>query len=107
MTQPDRSTGVSPVVFWIGGAASVAALGVATWFSIDTQTARSDYDRSPTREKLEDGRAKMVRTNIAWGAFGGLTLLTAATGIFLVDWRGRARVTARIGAGSLTLDGRF
>jgi hypothetical protein len=104
---PARS-GISPVVAWVGAGLTVATLGVATWSSFDTLAARSDYDRAPDADKLDDGRSKMVRTNVLWGVGAGLAAATVFTAVVLVDWkRGQHAQQLAVSADHIVFRGRF
>jgi len=61
-----------------GGVACLAVSGVTVWSGLDTLAARRDFDAAPTYEKLYDGRAKQLRTNVLLGASLGLGALTGA-----------------------------
>jgi hypothetical protein len=77
-----------PWVFFVEGGATVAVGAVTLGSAIDTRVARNAYLRAPTEEGLTAGEAKEVRTNVLLGVTSGLGLLTLATGLLLVDWRG-------------------
>lgn len=100
-------SGWSPAVIVVGGIATLAAGGVTVWSGLDTNRARSEFDRDPSEENLTDGRAKQTRTNVLIGVTAGLAVLTAATAIFLVDWGGKKPAEVGVGPGFLTLRGSF
>jgi hypothetical protein len=98
---PDRgsSGGWSPAVFWVGAGLTAVATGLAVWSGVDTLQSRTAYDTSPSQEALDEGRGKQTRTNVFIGVAGGLALLTAVTGIFLVDWKGAEDRSVKVGMG--------
>jgi hypothetical protein len=71
-----------------GAVLTAASGGVLIWSGIDTLDAAADYDRMPTREKLNDGRDLELRTNILIGVTAGLGALTLAGLLFAIDWGG-------------------
>lgn len=89
-----RTRGWSPWVFAAGAGLSAVATGVTVAFAVDTQNARSRFDDAPSLEAFDDGRARQTRTNVLIGVSAGLWALTAATGLFLVDWSGGSASTA-------------
>lgn len=82
------SRGLSPWFFAGGAVLTAAAAGVGVAFAVDTQKARSDFDAAPSQAGFDAGRDKQLRTNVTFAVAGGLALLTAVTGIWLVDWSG-------------------
>jgi hypothetical protein len=83
------STGWSPVVFVAGAALTVVASAVAVGFGVDTLNERAEFDASPSAARFDAGQAKQTRTNVAIGVAAGLGVLTAVTGLWLVDWSGK------------------
>jgi hypothetical protein len=89
---PPARHGWSPVVVYVTGGVAVFG-GLATaWSGVDTQRWKTNqYDVDPSKENLDEGKRREVRTNLLLGA----TLLTAAfatvAAVFLVDWRPRER----------------
>lgn len=81
------SRGVSPIIFFTGAGLTLVAAGLAVGFGVDTANERDRFDASPSRETFDLGRDKQFRTNVAVGIAAGLGVLTAVTGIWLVDWR--------------------
>ena len=86
-----KSYGASPWVFVTGTVLTATAGGLAIGFGIGTHNARSRFDAAPTTQAFEDGRDKQFRTNLTLGIAAGLGALTAITGIWLTDWKGRSR----------------
>ncbi|MEJ7598156.1 MAG: hypothetical protein WKG01_09630 [Kofleriaceae bacterium] len=98
---PDRGTqpvetptrrGLPRYVPIAGAALTLVAGGVATWSSLDTQSAHDDYVANPTDAKFDDGRSKQLRTNILWGATAALGIGTALAAVW-TDWSGKPRET--------------
>ncbi|WP_394821527.1 hypothetical protein [Pendulispora albinea] len=99
VAQPKRAErhGPSPVWFWIGaGTTAVLAGGaVLSWF--DTKGTHRDFldqgcaqkTSDDCNRKADDGKGSLLRTNILLGGAIASAALTAAVGIFLVDWKPR------------------
>ncbi|HEY3500764.1 MAG TPA: hypothetical protein VGK73_39000 [Polyangiaceae bacterium] len=94
-------SGISPAVFWIGAGLTVAAAGALTWSSLDTLSAKDDYEQNPTREGYEDGVDRQTRTNVLAGVTAGLGAITLGIGLFATDWGGQA--SASIGPDHVAL----
>jgi hypothetical protein len=91
-----KSKGWSPLVFWIGAGATVAAGGVTAWSGIDTVN-------NPGKERVknecaagdeecplyQEGRSKQARTNVLLGVTGVLAVATGLVGALAVDWGGK------------------
>lgn len=96
-SEPDGS-GWSPVVFWLGAGATLAAAGVTTWSGVDTL---KDPGKERVREECaagdencevyQEGRSKQLRTNVLIGVTSGLAVATGITALFAVDWGGKGR----------------
>lgn len=78
-----------PAAVYGGAGASALALGLTIGFGVDTLNARDEFDRSPTPEKLDEGRSKQTITNVLLGTTIALGALTGAAAIFFVDWKGK------------------
>jgi hypothetical protein len=114
---PSTSSGhISPAFFVVGTVLTLAAGGVTVWSGLDVASKKEAYlDGTQTQAKYDDGKSAELRTNVLLGATGGLAVLTAVTGLFLVDWKGSSRsgggakdrVAAKIGPGQLSLEGTF
>src|SRR6185295_613060 len=68
------------------GAAALVVGGVAVWSALDTQRAREDFERNPTRDAFDDGEAKDFRTNLLIGAGVALSVASVGVLIFGTDW---------------------
>jgi len=100
--RPARA-GWSPVVVLVEGGLTVLATGFTVWSGLDTLAERNRFDSAPSRDRFDRGRAKQLRTNVAIGVSIALAAITAATALWLVDWRGDAtRISVGVGAGSIT-----
>lgn len=105
---PARASGWSPTIVWIGGGITALAAAATVWSGLDTLAQRDAFFESPSQDKLDAGRAKQTRTNVLLGASVGLGVLTAATALFLVDWRGRPKdVEVAIGPQAVSVSARF
>lgn len=109
----DRSTTPSkgvlpPWVFGVEVSLTVVAAGATIASALDTRSARNDFPSHPTSQALSDGKAKELRTNVLLGVTGGLAVLTAVSGIWLVRWRsGGATAVAHASGGALFLSAVF
>lgn len=90
----EERSGIPWTAVLVGGALTVFAGGFTIWSGIDTNAKRADFDEAPSQEKLDDGRSRQLRTNIALGATVGLAVLTATAALF-VDWKAVGKKTAR------------
>jgi hypothetical protein len=94
-------SGLSPVFFFVGLAATAGLGGVTVWSGIDTQ---NNPGPDAVREACaglgtdcpayQDGQAKELRTNVLIGATAGAAVLTTAVGLFLTDWGGSSTPSA-------------
>jgi tetratricopeptide (TPR) repeat protein len=85
---------LDPAWFYSGLALTAVALGGTLVSGLDTRAAKSDFDATPTQGKLDEGRFRQDRTNLLSLVTLGLGVLTAASGIWLVEWRGQERGVA-------------
>lgn len=110
-TAARSSSGISPAFFVVGTVLTLAAGGVTVWSGLDVSKQKDEYLRgAQTQEKYDAGKSAEVRTNVLLGVTGGLALLTAITGLFLVDWKGhdgKDHVSAKLGPGQLFVEGSF
>ncbi len=75
-----------PAWFFVGAGLTTVSGALLVWSGVDTNAARSDFDANPTQQGLDDGKAKQLRTNVLIGTTAGLGAVTAALGIFAVEW---------------------
>lgn len=74
-----------PRAWFIGSAVVTAALaGVSIWSGLDVLDRKTDYERDPTQERLDEGQRLQTRTNILWGVTG---VAAIATGF--IAWKTR------------------
>lgn len=86
--------------FWIAFAAT-AAVGVGAGISaIDTASKHAEFEEEPTDERAVEGEAAQTRTNVLLGVTGGLAVVTAVVGLFIVDWN---RDDVALGPGGLRI----
>jgi hypothetical protein len=90
---PAPSRGLSPAFVIAGAGATAVALGFTIASGVDTMNALSTFEADKSTENLESGRGKELRTNVLIGVTAGLAAITAATAIWLVDWRSRKPAT--------------
>ncbi|MCU0681355.1 MAG: hypothetical protein MUF34_03695 [Polyangiaceae bacterium] len=96
-----RRSGLPPLVFFGGVAATAAIGGVALWSGIDT---RNNPGQARVREECvglgtdcpayQDGLSRQRRTNVLLAATGGVGLATAVVGLFFTRWGGSPSVAA-------------
>ncbi len=79
---------MSPGVFYVSLAATVALAGVTVWSGVDTLSGVGAYEANPTREAYEAGQDKERRTNILLGVTAGVAAWTIVTAV-LTDFSGR------------------
>lgn len=92
---PQKSKGWSPLVFWIGAGATVAAGGVTAWSGIDTvnnpgkERVQNECAKGDENCALyQEGRAKQARTNVLLGVTSVLAVGTGLIGALAIDWSG-------------------
>ncbi len=105
---------LSPLYFYAGAGVTAVLAGVTVWSGLDTRSALSDYERELPRlsqaradERVEDGHARELRTNLLLAG----TLLagagTAVLGIWLVDFDGQAQASLGLTPSGVQASGRF
>jgi tetratricopeptide (TPR) repeat protein len=106
--------GLSPGWFFAAAGTTAVLTGLTVWSGLDTQSALSEYEKLlPTSTQAEadrrvsDGHARELRTNLLLTG----TLIAAASSTALafwfVDFGGSQPATVALGAGQLSLSGRF
>jgi hypothetical protein len=90
----DANTGPSPVYFWIGLGLSGAFAAGALASTLNTDSIQSDFLDNPSEELSQKGQDAELRSNVLWGVTAGVATITAAIGIFLVDWSGEPNDSA-------------
>lgn len=91
---------LSPVWFYAGAGVTVVLSGVTIWSGLDTQSALSDYERdlpelgqAEADERVRDGHARELRTNLLLASTLVAGAGTAVLGIWFVDFGGQARAS--------------
>src|SRR5580658_2163323 len=102
-----RSDRVSP--WFVAGGGILTGVAVATTIAsgLSTLAARDAFNASPTASNLAKGQAMQARTNVLLGVSIGLGVMTTATGIWLVDWRGSVPGDVRLGIGVSRVDAQW
>jgi hypothetical protein len=121
----ESSSGLPPIVFYIGGAVTVGLAGVTVWSGLDAQNnpgvdrVRAECAGQTTDcPTYQEGVSAQGRTNVLIGATAGAAAVTLAVGLFFTDWGGgdaSARKDARVtpwaslgdGAAAIGAAGRF
>lgn len=90
---PNANRGPSPVFFWVGLGVTAVIVGFATWSTIDLYQRGKDVTQCETRkvacpDLVEKEDSAGSRTVALWAVSAGAAVLTAATGLFIVDWKG-------------------
>ncbi len=101
---------LSPTYFWVGAGATAVLAGVTVWSGLDTNSAREQFDESPSQSGLDDGRSKQTRTNVLLGATAVVGTLTAVTGLFFTDFSPKRKpesISLAIGPGEVRVLGQF
>ena len=80
--------GWSPAVVVVGGAVTAGLLGLSIWSGLDTVAFKDKFDKEQTRDNLDKGNSKQLRTNVLIGGTAGAAALTTVVAVFLVDWKG-------------------
>jgi hypothetical protein len=106
-TTPRPSTGWSPWIVVGGGALTAAATGFTVWSGLQTLDALNAFDSHPTPTNLSRGQSDQTRTNLLLGVSVALAALTAATAIWLVDWRAAGGAEVRAGLGPAGADAQW
>jgi hypothetical protein len=91
----EKSSGWSPVVFFIGTGLTVAAGAATAWSGIDTQNnpgpdrVREECaGQGESCDLYQEGLDKQRRTNILAGVTAGVGVVTILIGLFATDWGG-------------------
>jgi hypothetical protein len=97
---PSGRGGVSPWFVAGGGALTGVAVAATIASGLSTLSALDAFNAHPTASNLATGQSMQARTNVLLGVSIGLGVMTAATAIWLVDWRGAPRSDVRVGVGA-------
>ncbi len=98
-------------VFFTGLGLTVVFGSVLIWSGVDTDDARAEFDKNPTRKAYEDGLSKEQRTNAFVGVTATLAAATAVIAIF-TDWdfgkeEGPVDLRTSFGPGWVGVEGSF
>jgi hypothetical protein len=111
VSPPPASKGTRVLSPWVVGGELLITAGfgaISIWSGVDTVTTKHDYNATPNADLYAAGQSKESRTNALFWTTAGLGVVTAATAIFFVDWRGsHESVRAQVGAGSAQISGTF
>jgi hypothetical protein len=95
---PQKGSGWSPAVFWIGAGLTAAAGAATIWSGVDTlnnpgeERVNEECQRGDTSCPLyQDGLRSQRRTNVLIGVTAGLGAGTIVIGALLTDWSGGGR----------------
>jgi hypothetical protein len=90
-----KSSGLSPVVFYVAAGATVALAGVTAWSGLDTvknpgeERVRAECAQNDVECPLyKQGVAKQRRTNVLIGVTAGLGVATGVLAAIGIDWSG-------------------
>lgn len=92
-----ESSGLSPMVFWVGLGATAVLGGVTIWSGVDTlrnpgpDTVREicrDQDPTDCASLLDQGKAHENRTNVLIAGTALVGIGTGIIGLFFTDWGG-------------------
>ncbi len=97
--QTSPPSGVSPWLVGAGGVLTGVAVAATIASGLSTLSALDTFNARPTASSLAAGQSMQARTNVLLGVSVGLGVMTTATAIWLVDWRGGRRVDVRLGIG--------
>jgi len=109
-SKDDSAAGGAPAWFWASLALTAAVGAGAIASGVDTSRKHEQFAEAPTEKASVAGRNAETRTNALIGVTAGLGLITAAVGVFAVDWGGgEARAALLIDRSQLgaTISGRF
>jgi hypothetical protein len=94
-----RPSSVSPWLVGAGGVLTGVAVAATIASGLSTLSALDAFNARPTASNLAAGQSMQARTNVLLGVSVGLGVMTTATAIWLVDWRGGRRGDVRLGIG--------
>ncbi|HEY6080611.1 MAG TPA: tetratricopeptide repeat protein [Polyangiaceae bacterium] len=113
LTAAPPASGVSPAWLYAGAGATLVVTGLTVWSGIDTKHALDDYERdlpnlSPAEadERLQQGHALELRTNLLLAGSIALGVGTAVLGIWFVDF-GDKQVSVGVAPNRMALRTRF
>ncbi len=96
--RPPNGRPLSPAFFYVGLGLTAVAAGLTIASGVDTLNAKASFDTLPSGAALDSGTFKQDRTNVLFWTTVGVGVITGASAIFFVDFRGR-ETAARVGVG--------
>jgi hypothetical protein len=112
-----ESSGFSPALFYVGLGATAVLAGATVWSGLDTNSAREDFDKNPSRDALDEGESKQSRTNLLLGTTAVVGVATGVIGAFFTDFSGKkapkepvddeVSLGVRLAPGYVSLSGKF
>jgi hypothetical protein len=96
---PSPAGGLSPWLVGVGGALTGVAVAATIASGLSTLSALDTFNARPTASNLAAGQSMQARTNVLLGVSVGLGVMTTATAVWLVDWRGGRQGHVRLGIG--------
>lgn len=107
-------TKLSPGWVYAGAGATVALTGLTVWSGLDTKGALSDYERDLPKldqaeadERVRNGHARELRTNLLLAGSILCGAGTAVLGIWFVDWGHQRQASVGISPNAVSVSGRF
>lgn len=111
---PPSTHQLSPVYFIAGAGATAVLAGVTIWSGLDTKSAYRDYQRdlpslsqADADERVRNGHARELRTNLLLAGSIVCAAGTAALGVWFVDFSGGKRASVGITPGGVAFAGKF
>jgi len=112
--RPAARAKLSPAWVYAGAGASVALAGLTLWSGLDTNSALSDYERdlgkldqAEADERVRDGHARELRTNLLLGGTILCGVGTAVAAVWFVDWGEQSQTRVGISPGAVSVSGSF
>ena len=106
----ERKKPLPPLVVWIGAGATALAGGLTIASGLDVLGQKETFDGERSRENLDAGKSKQLRTNVLIAVTGAAALVTGVVAIWFVDWRSRdkeSNVKIGVGPSSIVLRSTF
>ncbi len=101
---PPPARGVDPAWLYASGGLTVVLGALTVWSGLDTRSAYDNYERDLPRlpqneinQRVDDGNAKELRTNVLIGTTALAAAGTAVLGVWFVDWGGSPSDGGRVG----------
>jgi hypothetical protein len=111
---PPSTRRLSPVYFIAGAGATAVLTGLTIWSGLDTNSAYRDYQRdlpmlsrADADERVRNGHALELRTNLLLAGSLVCAAGTAALGIWFVDFSGGKRASVGVTPNGVALAGKF